>query len=124
MAPRRKTRRTATAIMAVSLIGGLHARPASARPASSGDSALSQSINLWLDRRFADPWHASVTRIVHPYAAQTSTQDRGLRRYDIPEGPLETVIAAYQSASGVTVTFPADLVRGITSPGVSGLFTA
>jgi hypothetical protein len=34
------------------------------------------------------------------------------------------VIAAYQSASGVSVTFPADVVRGITSPGVSGMLTA
>ena len=50
-----------------------------------------------------------MTRVIDPYTAQTSTQDRGLRRYDIPEGPLETAIAAYQSASGVTVTFPADI---------------
>ena len=86
--------------------------------------ALSQSIDRWLDERFGDPWRPSVTRVIDPYTAQTSTQDRGVRRYDIPEGPLETVIAAYQSASGVTVTFPADVVRGITSPGVSGLLTA
>ena len=99
MAPRHKSHRAATAIVAVSMLGGLHA------------SASAYSIDRWLDERFADPWLAR-------------TQDLGVRRYDIPEGPLETVIAAYQSASGVTVTFPADIVRGITSPGVSGLLTA
>ena len=57
-------------------------------------------------------------------AVMAEGQDVGRRRYDIPEGPLETALSAYQAASGVTVTFPADLVRGITSPGVSGVFTA
>ena len=125
MAPRKKSHRTATAIMAASMLGGLHARSVSAHPApSSEDRAFSQSLSRWLDERFGDPWRPSVTRVIDPYTAQTSTQDRGVRRYDIPEGPLETVIAAYQSASGVAVTFPADVVRGITSPGVSGMFTA
>jgi catecholate siderophore receptor len=125
MAPRKKSHRTATAIMAASMLGGLHARPASAHPApASEDRALSQSIARWLDERFGDPWRPSLTRVIDPYTAQTSTQDRGVRRYDIAEGPLETVLAAYQSASGVTVTFPADVVRRITSPGVTGLLTA
>lgn len=63
---------------------------------------------------------------VSPAVAQTisAAEDRGVRRYDIPAGPLETVLAAYQAASGVTVTYPADLVRGITSGGVAGRFTA
>ena len=87
MAPRNKNRRAATALMAVSIIGGIPARPAAAQPPAS-------------------------------------TQDRGVRRYDIPSGSLETVLAAYQSASGVTVTVSADLIRGITSPGVSGMFSA
>ena len=88
MAPRNKNRRTATALMAVSLIGGIPGRPAAAQPPAS-----------------------------------TSSQDRGVRRYDIPSGPLDKVLAAYQSASGVTVTMPTDL-QGITSPGVAGLFSA
>ena len=125
MAPRNKSHRAATAIMAATMLGGLQARPAAAHPASSADDrAFSQSIARWLDERFGDPWRPSVTRVIDPYTAQTSTQDRGVRRYDIPAGPLETVLAAYQSASGVTVTFPADLIRGITSAGVSGMLTA
>jgi catecholate siderophore receptor len=112
MAPRKKTHKTATALFAASMLTGWHARPASAytKP-STEDRALSHDISRWLDERFADPW-------------QARTNDRGIRRYEIPEGPLETTLAAYQAASGVTVTFPADLVRGITSPGVSGMLTA
>ena len=121
---RRNACRTATAVMAVSMIGGIHARPVSAHPAPSDDRALSQSIARWLDERFGDPWRPAISLVIDPYAAQASTQDRGLRRYDVPGGPLETVLAAYQSASGVAVTFPAELVRGIGSAGVSGMFTA
>jgi catecholate siderophore receptor len=112
MAPRNKTHKTATALFAASMLTGLHARPASAYTTPSPeDRALSHDISRWLDARFADPW-------------QARTNDRGIRRYAIPEGPLETALAAYQAASGVTVTFPADLVHGITSPGVSGMLTA
>lgn len=62
----------------------------------------------------------------YPAVAQSTAaaEDRGVRRYDIPGGPLETVLSAYQAASGVTVTYAADLVRGISSGGVSGRFTA
>jgi catecholate siderophore receptor len=124
MAHRKKSHRTATAIMAASMLGGLHAQPAAAHPTTSTeDRAFSQSIAEWLDHRFSDPWRPSVTRVIDPYTAQASTQDRGVRRYDIPAGPIETALAAYQSASGVTVTFQADLVRGISSAGVSGMFT-
>ena len=47
MAPRTKSHRAATAILAASMIGGLHATPASA-----------YSIDRWLDERFADPGQA------------------------------------------------------------------
>ena len=89
MAPKNRNRKrgTATALVAVSIFGGIQARPAFAQTTAAAE-------------------------------------DRGVRRYDIPAGSLETVLAAYQAASGVTVTFAADLVRGITSPGVSGMFTA
>lgn len=120
-----KTRRTLTALMAVGMIGGVQARPAIASPArSADDNALSQSISLWLDRRFGDPWRPSFSRLVNPYTAHPAAEDGGVRRYDIPAGPLETVLAAYQTASGVIVTVPADLIRGNGSAGVSGMFTA
>jgi catecholate siderophore receptor len=122
---RKNACRTATALMAVSMMGGIHARPVSAHPApSSDDPAFSRSLARWLDERFGDPWRPSISRVIDPDTVQVSTQDRGLRRYDIPAGPLETVLAAYQTASGVAVTLPAELVRGIGSAGVSGMFTA
>ncbi len=45
-------------------------------------------------------------------------------RYDIAAGALETVLAAYQSASGVVLTLPADSIKSLSSPGVSGVYTA
>ena len=124
------------ALVACTALGSLNARPAFARTVEAVKNQ-DISLELWLDRRFplgsvpsapALPMRQDVTS--HSTAARRIVarghrrgQDLGLRRYDIPAGPLETAIAAYQSASGVTVTFPADLVRGITSPGVSGMFT-
>ncbi|MEP6914060.1 MAG: TonB-dependent siderophore receptor [Acidobacteriota bacterium] len=128
MARKKKTRRTITALMAVSLIGGVQARPALARSAESADDrALSRSLSLWLDRRFADPWQPalrSLSRLVDPGKASPIAQDRGVRKYDIAGGPLEAVLTAYQAASGVAISVPADLIRGVQSAGVSGSFTA
>ncbi|HMF61561.1 MAG TPA: STN domain-containing protein, partial [Vicinamibacterales bacterium] len=125
MAVRRKskTRRTLTALMAVGVIGGTQARPATARTVRPDDSALSQSIALWLDRRFGDPWRPSLSRIIDPATAHPVAEDRGVRRYDIPAGTLEAVLAAYRAASGVTITAATELIQG-NSPGVSGMFTA
>ena len=85
MAPRNKKRQrgTATALVAVSMIGGIQARPAFAQ---------------------------------NPAAAE----DRGVRRYDIPAGPLETVARRLPVGQRRHGHVPADVVRGITSPGVSG----
>jgi catecholate siderophore receptor len=119
-----KTRRTLTALMAVGVIGGTQARPAIASPTrSADDSALSQSIALWLDRRFGDPWRPSLSRVIDPATAHPVAEDRGVRRYDIPAGTLEAVLAAYQAASGVTITLATELIQG-NSAGVSGMFTA
>jgi hypothetical protein len=56
--------------------------------------------------------------------AQTSGQTHGLTvlRFDIPEGSLESVLAAYQKTSHFTVTVPRDSMLGISSPGVTGLY--
>jgi catecholate siderophore receptor len=45
-------------------------------------------------------------------------------RFDIPGGSLDTVLAAFQSATGVTITVPKrTTVEGLSSPGVSGSYT-
>ena len=47
-----------------------------------------------------------------------------VRRFDIPADSLETVLGAFQSVSGVTITLPAGSIKGLASPGVSGDYTA
>lgn len=139
MKKRTKTRMT-TALVAFSVLGGTHAKPALARGARPAEQRSEISVDLWLHRRFAmtsDPWQAPVTTGVDPLNARIAGggtdparpaaadgQDPGLRRYDIPAGPLDTVLAAYQAASGVSITAPSDIVRSIGSAGVSGVFTA
>lgn len=44
-------------------------------------------------------------------------------RFDIPQGPIETVLGAFTATTSIQVDAPADTVRGLTSPGVSGSFT-
>ena len=44
-------------------------------------------------------------------------------RFDIPGGPLDDVVAAFRTVTGFRVTVPSTL-QAITSPGVTGVFTA
>lgn len=44
-------------------------------------------------------------------------------RFDIPPGPLETVLDAFQKATGLQVVVPREEMRAINSPGVSGVYT-
>ncbi len=57
-----------------------------------------------------------------PSSAPASEQP--VLHYQIPPGPLGVVIAAFEAASGVTVTAPHEAIRDIQSPGVSGTYTA
>jgi catecholate siderophore receptor len=47
-----------------------------------------------------------------------------LKRFDIPAGPLDQAIAAYEKATGLTVknVLPAGTLTGFNSPGVVGLY--
>jgi catecholate siderophore receptor len=60
-----------------------------------------------------------------PASNNSSSQTQGLpvRRFDIPPGPLDSVIATYQNAANVKVIVPRDSMRSIWSPGVAGLYT-
>ncbi len=44
------------------------------------------------------------------------------RRFDIPAGPLDTVLAAFGTASALQVDVALEAIRTVQSPGVSGLF--
>ena len=127
------------ALVACTAFGGLTARPAFARtvdkvegtrifPSSSGSIAGFRSGPFPRCRAYPmrqDVAPASAGRHAgSTLAVMAEGQDVGRRRYDIPAGPLDAALSAYQAASGVAVTFPAELVRGLTSPGVSGVYTA
>jgi catecholate siderophore receptor len=48
-----------------------------------------------------------------------------VRRLNIPAGPLDTTISAYERIAGIEVVFsiPADTIAGFRSPGANGLYT-
>jgi catecholate siderophore receptor len=46
------------------------------------------------------------------------------QRFDIPSGPLETVLAAFQKQTDLQVLVPDEKLRAIPSLGVSGVYTA
>jgi catecholate siderophore receptor len=45
------------------------------------------------------------------------------QRFDIPPGPLETVLAAFQKLADLQVLLPNEKLSAIPSPGVSGVYT-
>jgi len=55
---------------------------------------------------------------------QDPDKARPVSRFDIPPGPLETVLTAFQNLTGLQVIFPSTEIRAISSPGVSGALTA
>jgi catecholate siderophore receptor len=52
-------------------------------------------------------------------------QSLTVRRLDIPAGPLDATISAYEHSTGFDVAFslPAETIAGFKSPGVHGLYT-
>ena len=62
---------------------------------------------------------------IHAVPANGKEQSLTVRRWDIPAGPLEAAISAYERVTGVDVTFslPAETLPGFKSPGVNGLYT-
>ncbi len=60
-----------------------------------------------------EPWKKSP-------AAQAAVP---VRRYEIPAGPLENVVPAFQSAAGLEIQTANPAILGIPSPGVSGSYS-
>ncbi len=61
---------------------------------------------------------SSFAAIYFQNQAQAATH-----RFDIPPGPLDTVLSTFQSVTGWTVTLKQDEIANIPSPGVSGVYT-
>ena len=69
----------------------------------------------WLDRAGQPATAWSVAQAPAP------KDDPPLQRFDIAPGPLEVVLAAFTQMTGVTVRISDDRMKGVSSPGVSGL---
>lgn len=54
---------------------------------------------------------------------QAQNQQAPAHRFDIPPGPLDAALDAFQKATGVRVVISLDAIRGVPSPGASGMFT-
>ncbi|HEX8129119.1 MAG TPA: TonB-dependent siderophore receptor [Pyrinomonadaceae bacterium] len=53
-----------------------------------------------------------------------SQEQSEARRFDIPPGSLEAVLDAFQKLTGWVVIVPNERMRGLPSPGLSGVYTA
>ncbi len=51
------------------------------------------------------------------------SQSPAARRFDIPPGPLDTVLNTFQNMTGVRVVVPNSDIGTIPSPGVTGVYT-
>lgn len=59
-----------------------------------------------------------------PLVAAVPVYAQEVRAHAIPAGPLEAALVQFSAASGVTVSFAPDLVRGLQTQGLQGAFTA
>lgn len=68
--------------------------------------------------------HAVALARVRGTAPSQQTQGQSeARRFDIPPGSMEAVLDAFQKLTGWTVIMPNEAMRGIPSPGLSGVYT-
>ena len=58
-----------------------------------------------------------------PQPGDASRQTQA-QRFDIPSGPLSDVLPQFARAAGITFTLSSGLIGTLTSPGVSGTYTA
>ncbi len=102
-------------------------------PPTAKDRGRTARGKAWLTAGTVAAYAAvSITRAmparaqdVHAVPANGKEQNLTVRRWDIPAGPLEAAINAYQRVTGADVTFslPAETLPGFKSAGVNGLYT-
>jgi catecholate siderophore receptor len=78
-------------------------------------SAAGGGKTAWAQAKRADPRQVSATA--------DPTKVLTVRRYNIPAGPLETVLDAFEKTSGVRTIFNQPGIRTLSSAGVSGIYT-
>ena len=70
-----------------------------------------------------DERHTAPDLTIGPAVVRTDEQVPAVTRFDIPPGPLSSVIKAFESVTGYTVTLAEPALGDIPSPGVSGVTT-
>ena len=70
-----------------------------------------------------DERHAAPDVTIAPAVVRTDEQLPAVTRFDIPPGPLSSVIKAFEAVTGYTVTLAEPALGDIPSPGVSGVTT-
>ena len=68
-----------------------------------------------------DDRHAAPHVTIGPAAMHADDQQPAVTRFDIPPGPLSTVIKAFEQVTGYTVTLADAALGDIPSPGVAGV---
>lgn len=80
-------------------------------------------------RRFELPLEFGKTSLIAmmnnaEWAAAGQGRNETVHRFDIPPGPLDTAIAAFEAKTGIDVQIASDPIGDIASPGVAGLLSA
>ncbi|OWT58203.1 TonB-dependent receptor [Candidimonas nitroreducens] len=86
-------------------------------------AALSLRAHLALAGGAALAMGCSAAAWAQGGAAAQTVAAQAARHYDIPSGPLGTVMAQFAGASGVLLAGSSELVQGRSSPGLSGTYT-
>ncbi len=63
------------------------------------------------------------THVARAWSAQVAAGDTRQLRFDIPAGPLRTVLAEIQRLTGLNIAITNEGIGDVASPGVSGLYT-
>jgi catecholate siderophore receptor len=105
-------------------------------PQPAKRSELTRGRKAWLTLGTVAAYAAvSITKSVPVWAQdaakgsakgkQKEQQNLTVRRLDIPPGPLDATLKAYEAITGIEVSFliPVDTIAGFKSPGVKGLYT-
>ena len=88
--------------------------------------ALAQADDVLAARRqevpFSEP--TRVALLDESWRDRYVPSDMPARRFDIPPGPLDAALKAFETVTGLKVRLADDAIRNVESPGVSGLLTA
>jgi catecholate siderophore receptor len=126
----RTRRRTATSWLVVGAVVGtlpaLQAAPLQHPPAAR--HSVERRIVLDAHRLEASLahvriWTPSETLPLLAWRDGSNAQQLQPLSFDIPPGPLEVVLKAFEKITGITVTLSEDGIKSLPSPGVSGLRT-